>query len=90
MRSEELNHWMMAKLKESYYLARQEGDQRKGTGRAAGRCHTVLCVLSMPPVAAPRLHLLGLSRTLVRDIWWPVQLEGPEQSLVYSRRCGFT
>ena len=27
--SEELNHWMLAKLKEGYYQAKQEDDQRR-------------------------------------------------------------
>ena len=67
-KSDELNPWMMAKLKESYCQAKHEDDQRKSRVQQMMqkstdfvRGHAVVFVPSSSLMPASRLHLLGFN-----------------------------
>ena len=59
MRNEELNPWMMAKVKESYNQARQEDDQRQSTVKTVMQKSTGFLRRIIAPVEGHLVTLTG-------------------------------
>ena len=83
-RSEELNPWKMAKLKESYYQARQEDEQRKSIVQKVLQKITD----SLGRITAPVQEQASVTLSYVRSLSCALQVYGTVSSgLLRSNSC---